>query len=101
MTSSTNMLVQLGKKAEGKGWEARVSQQQREAIMAGAFKPTTEEVDQLGAYVASGDLAHLPTTTKAKIDATIRVAKERLNASQGKRIWPRKVAAVILDQQTR
>jgi hypothetical protein len=80
----------------GKTWTPRVTKAQEEAILAAA--PTGfEATGTIEAYVLSGDVSELRAEEAAQIKAIRKAAQERMpNESAARRIWPRKVAAVLL-----
>lgn len=86
-------LTQGSRRSPESSWQPRVSAIQREAIVR-ALAGKSLDWDELSEYVATGDMARLSTTTHSTLQEVVKQAKAGLTASQGKRIWPRKVAAV-------
>lgn len=82
----------------GLKWEARVSKLQATAILRAAGKQHGLTVEDLYGYVATGDASCCDAETYAKLAVIGKQAKAGLNASQAKRIWPRKTASVLLDE---
>jgi len=76
-------------------WQPRCSALQKEAIQR-ALAGKTLPFEELSEYVATGDLARVSADTHHLLTTTVTQARAGLTASQAKRIWPRKVAAVAL-----
>lgn len=94
--SDVNMaLLQGSHRAEGSGWVPRVSAVQQEAIER-ALAGKSLDMGRLEAYTATGNMADLDPATTTTLREVVRQAKAGLPASQAKRIWPRKCAAVAL-----
>ena len=95
--SDLNLIVRNGKQpGRGGDWKASVTKKQAEIILA-VTSGTDLGWEDLGAYVASGDLTHMSDATHAELTKLVKQCQERAeNESQARRYWPRKVASVIL-----
>ena len=100
MRSSTSIVQRGSKSRPGSTWKARVTATQQHTIEAAcASIDATIDLDRLEAYVNTGDMSRLDGNTHALLGRVVTICKEQSpNESQAKRYWPRKVAAVILDQ---
>ena len=99
MTFDLNAGVQAGsKRAAGSTWVPRISAIQQAAMerACATMTFTADELAQLDRYAVTGDLSHLATSSRHILTDLCKIAKEGLNTSQAKRIWPRKMATVII-----
>lgn len=94
MTSTISKLTAQGRL--GHKWEARCTAEQARVIKAAAAGHGLS-VDDLFGYVATGDRGYCTEETTAKLQAIVKAAKASTEERVGKRIWTRKVAAVLLD----
>jgi len=91
--SAINAVVTNGKLGT---WDARVTAKQ-EAIILAVTKPLAIDAEDVAAYVASGDITHLPTATHDLLTKAVKQCQAKADSpSAARRFWPRKVAAVIL-----
>lgn len=100
MRTST-IIVQRGSSSKaGSSWKARVTATQQATIESVASTiSATVNLDRLTDYVNTGDISRLDGETHRLLQKVVDQCKARsANESQAKRYWPRKVAAVILDQ---
>ena len=97
--NAQNATVLIGsRRSETSKRVPRISRVQKDAMIRaiGGREFESTEIAQIANYVASGDLSELSSDLHKTITALCKTAKTTLNESQAKRIWPRKMASVII-----
>lgn len=97
-SSNLNTVVRNGYTGgdTGKGWKASVTATQLRVIR-NVTAATTLGQEDVGAYVASGDISCLEATTHQALRAYVKACQEQApSESAARRYWPRKIASVIL-----
>lgn len=79
-------------------WTPRINAMQLQAIERSivGLSLTDEQIAQCDRFAVTGDMSQLSRETHAEITARVKIAKSGLSESQAKRIWPRKMAVVIV-----
>lgn len=93
MPNVSNLTVVQGRL--GVKWEARVTAKQEAIILRVSGKHGLTHDDLMG-YVSTGDASYMSGDTASKITEIVKAVKTQLPESAAKRIWPRKVASVLL-----